>query len=95
MMAGDRHVHLSHNPIGALMAYNIWASVIVIGLTGYMMTTITFFGAEWVEEVHEAVVVKHEPPQVAVVDAHLLLLALELFALGPKPRVDQFLFEFR
>jgi cytochrome b len=55
MLAGDRSVHLSHNPLGALMAYNIWASVIVIGVTGYMMTTITFFGIDWVEEVHEAV----------------------------------------
>ena len=55
MLAGDRGVHLSHNPLGALMAYNIWASVIAIGVTGYMMTTITFFGVDWVEEVHEVV----------------------------------------
>ena len=54
-MAGDRSVHLSHNPLGALMTYNIWASVIAIGVTGYMMTTLTFFGIDWVEEVHEAV----------------------------------------
>ncbi|MFP7675642.1 cytochrome b/b6 domain-containing protein [Marivita sp. S0852] len=54
MLAGDRTVHLSHNPLGALMAYNIWASVIVIGVTGYMMTTIALFGVDWVEEVHEA-----------------------------------------
>ena len=55
MLAGDRSVHLSHNPLGALMAYNIWASVIAIGVTGYMMTTITLFGVDWVEEVHEVV----------------------------------------
>ncbi|WP_299507968.1 cytochrome b/b6 domain-containing protein [uncultured Roseobacter sp.] len=55
MVTGDRSVHLSHNPLGALMAYNIWASVIAIGITGYMMTTLTFFGVDWVEEVHEAV----------------------------------------
>lgn len=48
-------MHLSHNPLGALMVYNIWLSVIAIGMTGYMMTTITFFGVEWVEEAHEAV----------------------------------------
>jgi len=52
---GDQSVHLSHNPLGALMVYNIWLSVIAIGMTGYMMTTITFFGVEWVEEAHEAV----------------------------------------
>lgn len=55
MLSGDRSVHLSHNPLGALMVYNIWASVIVIGVTGYMMTTITFFGVDWVEEAHEIV----------------------------------------
>ena len=37
------------------MVYNIWASVIAIGVTGYMMTTITFFGVEWVEEAHEVI----------------------------------------
>ncbi|WP_377194282.1 cytochrome b/b6 domain-containing protein [Ruegeria meonggei] len=55
MRAGDRSVHLSHNPLGALMVYNIWLSVIAIGVTGFMMTTITFFGIDWVEELHEAV----------------------------------------
>ncbi len=52
---GDRAVHLSHNPLGALMVYNIWLSVLVIATTGYMMTTLTFFGVGWVEDVHEAV----------------------------------------
>lgn len=55
ILAGDRTVHLSHNPIGALMVYNIWLSVIAIGVTGYMMTTISFFGVEWVEEAHEII----------------------------------------
>ena len=55
MLSGDRTIHLSHNPLGALMVYNIWLSVIAIGVTGYMMTTLTFFGVDWVEEVHEAV----------------------------------------
>jgi cytochrome b len=55
MLSGDRIIHLSHNPLGALMVYNIWASVIAIGITGYMMTTITFFGVDWVEEAHEVV----------------------------------------
>lgn len=55
MLAGDHTIHLSHNPIGALMVYNIWLSVIAIGVTGYMMTTITFFGVEWVEEAHELI----------------------------------------
>ena len=55
MLSGDKAVHLSHNPLGALMVYNIWVSVIAIGITGYMMTTITFFGVDWVEEAHEVI----------------------------------------
>lgn len=53
MIRGDRTVHLSHNPLGALMVYNIWATVAVLAVTGYMMTTTRFFGVDWVEEVHE------------------------------------------
>lgn len=55
MLKRDNTVHLSHNPLGALMAYNIWLTVILIGITGYMMGTVRFFGAEWVEEIHEGI----------------------------------------
>ena len=53
VIGGDKTVHLSHNPLGALMAYNLWLTVIVLGVTGYMMTTLRFFGIDWVEEAHE------------------------------------------
>lgn len=47
-------VHLSHNPLGALMVYNIWATVFLLCGTGIMMGTVSFFGVDWVERVHEA-----------------------------------------
>ncbi|WP_170439012.1 cytochrome b/b6 domain-containing protein [Ruegeria arenilitoris] len=50
---GDRSVHLSHNPLGALMVYNIWMTVGVICATGIMMGTAAFFGVGWVEDAHE------------------------------------------
>jgi cytochrome b len=53
MRRGDKTVHVSHNPLGALMAYNLWGTIVVICVTGYMMGTNRFFGVEWVEEVHE------------------------------------------
>ncbi len=53
MRREDKTVHLSHNPLGALMVYNIWATLLAIGATGYMMGTVSFFGVEWVEEAHE------------------------------------------
>lgn len=54
MIAGDRTVHLTHNPLGALMVWNIWATVGIICTTGIMMGTRRFFGVDWVEGVHEA-----------------------------------------
>ncbi len=55
VLSGDRSVHLSHNPLGALMVYNLWLAVIALGMTGYMMTTIRFFGIGWVEDMHELI----------------------------------------
>jgi cytochrome b len=54
ILRGDHGATLSHNPLGAFMVYNLWLTVIALGLTGYMMTTLQFFGVEWVEDAHEA-----------------------------------------
>jgi len=37
------------------MAYNLWASLVAVCLTGILMTTRTFWGVDWVEEVHEVI----------------------------------------
>ncbi|HEU0221844.1 MAG TPA: cytochrome b/b6 domain-containing protein [Paracoccaceae bacterium] len=56
LISGTREEHhLSHNPLGALMVYNLLASLALLGVTGHMMGSPAFFGAEWVEELHEAV----------------------------------------
>jgi cytochrome b len=52
-LSGRHRRYLSHNPAGALMAYNLWATILGMGITGYMMTTPAYFGIEWVEELHE------------------------------------------
>lgn len=54
ILAGERRVHLGHNPLGALMVYNLWATIGVLGLTGYMMGTRAWFGVDLIEEIHEA-----------------------------------------
>jgi cytochrome b len=56
MATGRRRVHLGHTPLGALMIYNLILTMLVIGASGYMMTTLRFFGLEWVEELHEVAV---------------------------------------
>jgi cytochrome b len=52
-LAGRARPHLSHNPLGALMAYLLWASLLAVCLSGILMTTDRFWGVEWAEELHE------------------------------------------
>jgi cytochrome b len=46
--------HIGHNPAGGAMVLALLFAISVISATGYMMTTDMFWGADWVEEVHEA-----------------------------------------
>lgn len=41
------------NPLGALMMLALWCVVLGLGGSGYLMGTDTYFGEEWVEELHE------------------------------------------
>jgi cytochrome b len=38
------------------MILNLLLTILLIGATGYMMTTNAFWGVEWVEEAHEVLV---------------------------------------
>jgi len=48
--------HVGHTPLGALMIYNLLLTLIVIGVSGWLMTTDAFWGVEWPEELHEVAV---------------------------------------
>ncbi|MDT8327490.1 MAG: cytochrome b/b6 domain-containing protein [Roseovarius sp.] len=69
MATRRKRAHLGHSPLGALMIFNLLAAMLVIGLSGYMMTTNMFFGVEWVEELHEVVVFWAELSVVAHIAA--------------------------
>lgn len=56
MATGRKRAHLGHTPLGALMIFNLVASLIGICITGYMMGTDAYFGIDWVEKAHEALV---------------------------------------
>jgi cytochrome b len=74
MAAGRRGtIHLGHTPLGALMIYNLLISILVIGLSGYLMTTDAFWGLEWPEALHETAVTWAE---ISVV-AHILAVIWE------------------
>ncbi|MBV7392930.1 cytochrome b/b6 domain-containing protein [Mameliella sediminis] len=56
MATGRKSAHLGHSPLGALMIFNLIAVLIGISASGYMMTTSLFWGVDWVESLHEALV---------------------------------------
>ena len=53
---GETRPHVGHTPLGALMIYNLLATMLLIGLSGWMMTTDAYWGVDWVEALHEALV---------------------------------------
>lgn len=48
--------YVGHNPAGGAMVIALLLAITGISATGYMMTTDMFWGAEWVEDVHELLV---------------------------------------
>ena len=69
---GRRRIHAGHTPLGALMIYNLLGTLVLIGLTGWLMTTEMFWGVEWPEELHEALVAWAEISVVLHVAAVIL-----------------------
>ena len=78
-MASRRRVaHAGHSPLGSLMIYNLLLTLAAICVTGYMMTTVAYFGIEWVEEAHEALVTWAE---ISVV-VHIAAVVIESLRLS-------------
>lgn len=46
--------YLGHNPAGGAMIVALLVLLIGLSITGFMMTTNAFWGAKWIEEIHEA-----------------------------------------
>lgn len=59
--------HLGHNPAGGAMVIALLAMLAGICATGFMMTMDAFWGAQWVEDLHEG-----------LVNAMLVLIALHV-----------------
>jgi cytochrome b len=72
IVTGRRRIHAGHSPLGALMIYNLLITLVGVSITGYMMTTVAFFGVEWVEEAHEALVTWAEISVAAHIAAVLI-----------------------
>ncbi len=48
--------YLGHNPAGGAMVMALLACLAAVSATGIMLTSDTFWGVEWVEELHEFIV---------------------------------------
>lgn len=48
--------YVGHNPAGGAMVVTLLVAISGIVTTGYMMTTDTYWGIEWVEDTHEVLV---------------------------------------
>lgn len=53
LAGGRERRYLGHNPAGAAMILALIVSLAALCLTGWMYTLDTFWGEEWVEELHE------------------------------------------
>lgn len=53
LLAGRAPFHAGHNPLGALMILALMALVLSLGVTGWLQTTDAYWGAHWLEELHE------------------------------------------
>ncbi|SFT55771.1 cytochrome b/b6 domain-containing protein [Sedimentitalea nanhaiensis] len=75
---GRRREHAGHTPLGAWMIYNLLIALLVICVSGYLMTTDMFWGKEWPEELHEFAVAWAE---ISVV-LHIAAVVFESRRLG-------------
>lgn len=51
-LAGTSRRRLGHNPAAGIMMLGLLATVVLVGVTGWMQTLDAFWGVEWVEDLH-------------------------------------------
>jgi cytochrome b len=52
LIAGTGGVYTGHNPLGALMAYTLWALILFVCVTGWATQLDRFWGEEWLHNLH-------------------------------------------
>lgn len=52
LRSGEPDDHWGHNPLGALMMLLLMSLVLSLGATGWLQNTDTYFGEEWLQELH-------------------------------------------
>ncbi|WP_051180418.1 cytochrome b/b6 domain-containing protein [Caballeronia insecticola] len=44
--------HVSHNPLGGLMALFLWSLILALAVSGWIMRLDMFWGEDWPQEIH-------------------------------------------
>ncbi|MFC0399197.1 cytochrome b/b6 domain-containing protein [Paraburkholderia rhizosphaerae] len=52
--------HLSHNPFGGVMALVLWALVLALAFSGWLMRLDAFWGEDWPQAIHTALAIALE-----------------------------------
>jgi len=52
VLTGGEARYLGHNPAGGMMVLALMSLMAVISFTGWMMTTDTYFGEDWMQNLH-------------------------------------------
>lgn len=78
MVAWRRRPHAGHSPLGAVMIFNLLLTMAGLALTGHALTTVTYFGVQWMADLHEALVI-WAGVSVAL---HVLAVGVESLRLG-------------
>lgn len=45
--------HIGHNPLGQLAVYFMWLIIVLLGLTGWISRTDTYWGEDWPVNLHQ------------------------------------------
>jgi cytochrome b len=53
VLSGNQPRYIGHNPLGAWMAVALLVFVLATCASGWLYTTDTYWGVEWVEELHD------------------------------------------
>lgn len=69
LVKGGEHNPDRHNPLGGLMIIAMLLSILITGVSGWVSSLDVFFGADWLEEIHEF-----------FADITLLLVSVHIFA---------------
>ena len=46
--------YAGHNPLGAWMAFALWALILALGVTGWMTQLDAYWGEQWLQDLHAA-----------------------------------------